>query len=349
MAGPSRGALTGREAGRALLGHHLLLLPDATSERAVGELVFAHHPDAATHAGDGLRLGRHAALAGPLLLDAGAAATAGVPSPWRLAWALDCPAEREGPPLPWLTDRDGLARAFPGGLPVRAERRAVDLVLGLARRLGGAVRVAGSGVVLEPDPRAWPELAVHVRSWVEPERALALLAPVCPGLGPATGGAPWAGVRPEAMATLAELDSPLTPAQRDRLHAALDARDAAATAGPDVLDAYALAVQLVAPPPPEGAGRAAAAPSDGGVVEVMVEEAGALPALVARWGARVTCRVRWSPPDPAAAERERPSPVHVEQRESALAVVTALAAVLVRELDGLAVDAGGFPVALGRA
>ncbi len=344
MAGPTRGALSGRDAGRRLLGHHLLLLPDATSARAVGELVFVHHPDAATHAGDGLRLGRHAALAGPLLLDAGAAVAAGVPAPWRLAWALECATEREGPPLPWLTDRDGLSRAFPGGLPVRAERRAVDVVLGLARRLGGAVRVAGSGVVLRPDPRAWPELAVHLRSWLEPDRALALLAPVCPGLGPATGGAPWAGVRPEAMATLAQLGSPLSPAQRDRLHAALDARDAVAAAGPDVLDAHALAVLLPAPAPSGGAG-----PADGGVVEVMVEEAGALSPLLARWGARVTCRVRWSPPDPAAAEREQPSPVHVEQREAALAVVTALAAALVRGLDGIAVDASGFPVRLDRS
>lgn len=324
--------LHGREAGRPLAAHHLLLLPEGTRERAVGELVFAHHPDAATHAGRGLPLGRHAALLGPLVLDAGAAAAAAVPAPWRLVWALDCPVERDGPPLPWLRDRDGLSRAFPDGLPVRAERRAVDLLLGVARRLGGAVRVAPSGVLLVPDPEAWPDVVVITRRALPPEHLAAALVGVCPGIAPAGGAEQWAGVRPEAMSALAGVDTGLHPAVRDELHAALDRRDAAAAAAQDAPDGYALAVALTS-----GA-------SDGGVVEVLVGPVEDVPPLLAGWGARACHRVRWWPPDEAAAEQEHPPAVHVAQRRAAIAVIHAIVGALVAQLEGVAVDAGGFPL-----
>ncbi len=326
----------GRDPGRRLAGHHLLLLPEGTRERAVAELVVAHHPGAATHPGEELRLGRHAALVGPLHLDAGAAAGAGVPAPWRLAWALHCPLERDVAAVPWTSDRDGLARAFPQGQPLRGERRAVDLLLGVARRLGGAVRVTPSDVVLLPDPHAWIDVVVYGRRLL-PQQARAVLVAHAPGLELVTDGARWSGVRAEAMAHLVALDSDLTPAQRDQLHAAADRADAAALAAPaaDPDDgAYGLALPLDA----DGSG-------SGGVVEVLVDDADEPPPALTDWGARASYRVRWWPPDEAAAEHEQPSADYVALRWSALAVVTALAGALVGAVDGVAVDAAGFPIA----
>ncbi len=325
----------GREAGRRLTGQHLLLLPDGTWDAAVGGLVFAHHPEAATHPGEGLRLGRHAVLHGPLHLDAGAAAAAGVPAPWLLAWALECPPERGEPPLPGVGDRDGLSRAFPDGLPVRAERRAVDLLLGLARRLDGAVRVAGSGVVLVPDPHAWSDVVVHSSRWLGPAAAHRLLAPVCPALRAATAGASWHGVREEAMDHLAALPTELTPAEREGLHAAADRRDtaaAAALAAAGAPTAHALVADL----------------GEGGVVEVLVGEVEEVPALLARLGARIAYQVRWWPADEAAAEHEHPAAPHLAQRRAARALIAGLVAALVPAVGGTAVDAAGFPLPAGR-
>ncbi len=177
--------LHGRARGAELADQHLLLLPDETLEGDVTSLVVAKHPGAAVHAGAELRIGRHAALHGPFHLDAGAAAGAQVPSPWRLAWALESPVERDEAPLPGLSDRDGLTRAFPQGLPVSGERRALDLLLALARRLHGAVRCAGRGTLLRPDPLAWPGLDVRTATPVDAPAASALLRPACAGLEPA--------------------------------------------------------------------------------------------------------------------------------------------------------------------
>lgn len=168
--------LLGRAQGASRVGQHLLLLPEGTREADVTGLVVARHPGAAVHPGAELRIGRRAALHGPLHLDAGAAAGAAVPSPWRLAWALASPVERDDALLPGLSDRDGLTRAFPDGLPVAGERRALDLLLGLARRLRGAVRCAGRGALLAPDPLAWPGLDVRTARPVDAAAVAAILA-----------------------------------------------------------------------------------------------------------------------------------------------------------------------------
>ncbi len=174
--------LRGRLQGAELNHQHLLLLPDDAHEADVSALVVAKHPAAAVHAGAELRISRHAALHGPFRLDAGAAAGAGVPAPWRLAWALSCPVERDAAPLPGLGDRDGLTRAFPEGLPVAGERRALDLLLALARRLRGAVRCSWRTGLLVPDPLAWPGLDVRTAHALDSATARSVLAPVCPGL-----------------------------------------------------------------------------------------------------------------------------------------------------------------------
>ena len=333
--------IAGRDAGRALAGVHLLLVAEGLPTEAVTDLVTSRHPDAVVAPGE-VRVPGVAVLTGPLALDAGAAATAGVPSPWRTAWALQCPTERDEPPLPGATDRDGLARAFPGGVPLGAERAAVGLGLALARRLEGAVRVHPSGVVLRPDPGAWTERLVLSRSWLPPDDARAVLAAAVPQAELATEGAAWAGLRPEAVAALEAPGSGagLSDAEREGLHLAAERRDAiAASAG--VLDGYATVVQL-------GAVHGSAGVQDGGVVEVRVSAAEQLPPVLAPlgWSAgAVEYRVTWWPGDEAAAEAEVPTEEHRAARAEAAAVVRALSAAVAAAVDGVVVDAEGFPLA----
>ncbi|SDQ88570.1 hypothetical protein [Quadrisphaera sp. DSM 44207] len=336
------GDVSGREAGRALAQAHLLLLPDGTAPDAVADLVLQRSPGAAREdEGDVvvLRTGRYAALRGPLRLDAGAAATAAVPPPWRTAWALTCPRERGTPPLPGATDRDGLHRAFPDGLPVDDERRAVELGLALARRLGGAVRVAPSGALLQPDRDAWIDRTVHSRYWLPPEAALEAAAAAVPSAELAMDGQVWQGL---SFSAVRALEAPgagvgLTDAQREGLHLAADRRDAAAMAEPDALDAYALVVRMG----PEEAD------AEEGVVEVLVGGAEELPPSVAAqpWAASaVSYRVVWWPAEEHEAETEHPAEEFCRARAEAAAVVERLAAALAEACGGLVVDAEGFPV-----
>ena len=323
--------LVGRAAGRRVVGQHLLLLPEDVRESDVSALVVQRHPSAAFHPGVELRIGRHAALHGPLHLDRGAAAGAGVPSPWRLAWALTCPVERDGPPLPGLSDRDGLTRAFPGGLPVAAERRGIDLLLALARRLQGAVRAAPGGAVLEPDPLAWPGLDVRspdpqvsgqvLRAPLTAVRALRLLRPLVPGLvlvdagagpGIVVGGQGGSGpAGPAGGADGAGPDGSPDPG----LHGSPDG-------GATLVEEQRSGVLV--------------APAADGFVEVAVH-----PDEVTGGS---TTSLRWWPSDPADAEHENPVLAYREHRAQAVVAMSLMARALLASAGGTVVDVAGLPV-----
>ena len=320
--------------GAGLADVHLLLLPADADSADVEALVLTRAPDAHDGA-PGLRLGRHARLSGPIALDDATAAVAQVPPGWEFVYALAAPREREDPPPVGVTDRDGYYRAFPAGLPTRGERRGLDLLLAVARRLGGALRVAGSGVVLEPDPAAVVDLVVHSPYWLEPDTTLAVALAVDPAARLAIEGIDWSGP-PSGL-----VDSPrdraaadLRPDLRVALHASADRVDAETMATETVLDAYAIAIDL-------GPG------GRDGLVEVRVGVGEPpVPALSGLgWaGDAIRYEVRWSCPDPAQGEHDRPGPEHVASREVAYRLVARLAGTLVEAADGVAVDGDGFIV-----
>ncbi len=128
----------------ALRATHLLLVPSTASAEDVSDLVRARVPLAGNLATDGeVSLGRLSRLTGPYVLTMEDAVGAGVPMPWTVVYALETPVEREDPPLAGVDDRDGFAHSFPDGLPWREEGRTLGLLVAMARRLGGAVRVGG--------------------------------------------------------------------------------------------------------------------------------------------------------------------------------------------------------------
>jgi hypothetical protein len=323
----------GEEEGRGLLGQHLLLLPDDTDPFDVEALVRTRYPEAEDTGDGSLRLGRHVRLTGPVMVDRAAASAARVPVGWSLLYALDAPRERDDPPLPGLSDPDGMYRAFADGMPMRAEGRAVDLLLAVARRLGGAVRVHTANVVLVPDPEARIDVTVHAPYWLEPETVLAVVAAEHPEARLAIEGEQWLGppegvvLHPEDEAAAA-----LSEEHRVALHAHADRLDAEAMAAEDVLDAYAVVLD-VGPDAAEG------------VIEVLVHVADEpVPALTGLdWASRaVSYDVRWSPPDEAVAALEAPGAEFVAMRRRAAVTVGQIGRLLVEAADGVPVDADGF-------
>lgn len=312
---------------------HLLLLPADTDAQDVDALVVTRYPRADLIPGGGIRINRYVSLHGPFLLDEAAAREVEAPSQWPLAYALLCPVEREDPPWPGTSHPDGLHRAFWDGMPVRAEARAVDLVVALARRLDGAVRVAGSGVVLRPDPLARPDLAVHSPYWLDPETVLGVVQGIEPRAFLAVEGADPAGPPPGLVEAPPDDAAAALPEDvRLALHAAADQADAEALAAPDALDAYAVAAEL------SGDGSV-------GLIEVRVhgkdEDVPALTGL--DWADNaVTYDVHWVCPDPRQASLEHPSPEHVAARDVAVPVLHAVADALLEASDGVLVDSDGF-------
>jgi hypothetical protein len=280
-----------------------------------------------------LRLSRHSRLTGPFVLHPEDAVRLGVPMSSVTAFIVQTPHERGERPYPG-GDRFGVNRAFPDGVPVRDEARVIAFLVAAARRVGGALRIAETGVVLAPDVQAEPDLTVYSDVWLAPTAALAVMQGVTPGARLAMDPVPWAGPppgtgeypeNPPVATAMAE------PARR-HLHAEADAYDLAALAAPVELSGYGVQADLGV---------------DGLLVlEVAGEEALPLVLQALPWadGGAVAYRVRWEPPDFQELELERPSLAHRVARARAQPFLSALARQVHHAVGGEVADAGDFLV-----
>src|SRR5690606_24779397 len=161
----------------ALDVEHLLAVPGGVTPADVAVLV-ASRFQASRWEQDAepavLRLSRFTTMTGPLAVAGSTAERLGLPAATAHAYLVQVPPERGEPPWPGSADPDGLSRAFPDALPVREEARVLELLVGICRRVHGALRVAGTGLVLRPDPEALVDLLVCTDVWLEPEAALAV-------------------------------------------------------------------------------------------------------------------------------------------------------------------------------
>lgn len=292
-----------------------------------------------------LRLTRHATLAGPYAAT-GDGFDLGLPRLSSMVFDIVCHRERGEAPYPGGGDRDGLARAFPAGMPERDEERVLSWLVAAARRLGGSLRTdvgnlwgaapggeagpVGGGVVLTPDPGAAIDMSVYSDVWLDPQAALTILQPVHPRTNLNTEGRSWEGP-PKGIAEL-----PLYPGEkmdpevRKEIHAAADDFDIAALQAPKVLDGYGLLIDLG---------------MDGMIaVEVAGEEL--LPLLLRDlpWTVEgcVRCWVRWEPPDLVDWQSEHPSMEHTIARKRAAGLVSQLASAIHYAVGGEIADEDGF-------
>ena len=313
---------------------HLLLVPSTVTINDLAELVKARVRGSAMASTGAVRLGRHSRLLGPFQLTMEDAVDAGVPMPWTVAYAFQCPREREDPPPPGVDDRDGFAHAFPDGLPWREEGRGLHLLVALARRLHGAVRVAG-GRTITPDPDRAVDVVVHSPFWLDAPVLLKIVQRALPTARLAVEGEEWEGPPPEVYtgAVVRQHLGDAWDGDHVALHALADEHDLETLRGEDVIDGYAL-IGEVGPYGQDGA------------VEVLVHVADPDEPSVdgQEWagGPFVSFEVRWSCPEPDERERRTPSESYIAARERVRPVIHAVARVVVEAASGVVVDEDGF-------
>jgi hypothetical protein len=328
----------------ALRATHLLLVPTTASVDDVSDLLRARVPLAGDLAKDGeVALGRHSRLTGPYILSMEDAVAAGVPLPWTVVYALEAPVEREDPPLAGVDDRDGFAQSFPGGLPWREEGRTLGLLVAMARRVGGAVRIGGPGGgpdrLVQPDPHRAVDHVVHSPFWVEPGTLLGVVTREVPTARLAAEGETWQGPAESAYTgalILSDLATEVVdPTGTLARHATSGQVDKHALGAPDPVDAYA----VIAPLGPGG---------HHGAVEVLVHVADPDEPAARHedWGGRpfVTYEVRWLCSETDAFERERrvPDERYLAVRSRVAPVVVAVTRAVVEATSGIVTDEDGF-------
>ncbi|MBT0771373.1 hypothetical protein KIH74_20720 [Kineosporia sp. J2-2] len=319
-----------------LAARHLLLCPTTVDIEVVDTLIRDRLPHSDLYDTGEVKLGRHSRITGPYQLSMEDAVDAGVPMPWTVCYCLEAPVEREDPPLPGMDDRDGFAYAFPEGLPWRDEGRALQLMVSLARRIGGAVRVAGTLQLVQPDRDRAVDYVVHSRTWLEPDVLLGIVGREMPGAVLAVEGEEWGGPPPAAYTGEILVQdvgrSTLSSAELKRLHTAADARDRKMLADDDVIDGFAIVTDF---------GR-------DGVVEVLVHLTDIDdPAVVGQpWASEdlVTYEVRWQAPDPEAREKRYPPEDFRASRARVAPVVARTARALVEAAGGIVLDEDNFGV-----
>ncbi len=319
-----------------LAARHLLLVPTTTALETIDTL-FRDRLPSSDLAGTGeIALGRHSKITGPYELSMEDAVDAGVPMPWTVGYCLEAPVEREAPPLPGVDDRDGFAYALPDGLPWRDEGRALHLLVSAARRLSGAVRVAGSLQLIQPDPERAVDYVIHSPTWLDPDVLLGIVMRQLPGAVLAIEGKDWTGppdeaYTGEAVAALTT-DDPLTPQEIYELHASADNVDMHALGEPEVLDAFAIVGDV----------------GWDGVIEVLVHLTDGDEPSVANqtWahGEFVTYEVRWVCPDPGERENRYPSEAFKASRGRCAPLVARTTAAIVEATGGVVVDEDGFSI-----
>jgi hypothetical protein len=315
---------------------HLLLVPTTVDIETIDQLLRDRLPNSDLYNTGEVQIGRHSRISGPYELSMEDAVDAGVPMPWTVCYCLEAPIEREDPPIPGTDDRDGFAYAFPEGLPWRDEGRALHLLISMARRVEGAVRVAGSLELIQPDPQRAVDYLIHSPTWMEPEVLLGVVSRVLPGATLAVEGQDWAG--PPDGAYTGELiqadiaDDPLTPQDLYDLHASADTVDMQMLSEADVIDAFAIMGDV----------------GWDGVIEVLVHLTDSEdPSITGQpWAHEdlVTYEVRWGAPDPVERENRYPTEAFQSSRARVTPLIAKTTRAIVEAASGIVLDEDGFSV-----
>lgn len=309
---------------------HLLGLPEDVELEEVELLALSWFPHArwqvrpAPLSAGVLRLSPLTTVAGPYATPAGR-----LPDDTSCVLDVVTARHREGPPHPGTTDRDGIGRCFPLGLPAGPEAEVARWLVAVARRLRGSVLVDGRHVAV-PDPEASVDLTVYTDVWLDPSAALAVVREIEPGARPAGQGADWAGPPDGIAARDLSAAGGMTLDQRRAVQEAAEHRDLEVLSAGVVLDGYGVEVDL---------GRS-------GVVHVEVAGEGLPPVSLqglpwARTGA-VAYRVRWLPEDDRALHLEHVGPELAAARAHAAALIVELARALHAAVGGEIADDADF-------
>jgi hypothetical protein len=316
--------------------HHVLVLADDVEADEIALLAATRWRGVGVGQSE-IRLSRHSSLFGPYLIEPATTGRLGLPRGLSAGWVVSTLRERGEAPYRGTLDPTGIARAFPDGLPIREEARVAQFLVASARRLGGVVRFAESGVMVAPVPDAALDLAVYSPLWMEPEAALAAVRQVVPEFEYSMSLAPFAlpagdGARlPQSVWADSGLDG-LSRDQRLALHEAANARDEGQAAAEAVLDRYALEVSY---------GQAGMVVVEIGGVE---QVPGALREVDWALGGAVKYEVKWLPQDPNHLLMEFPPAAHCELRTPMAGIINQLASAIHAVVGAEVLDSDGFPI-----
>lgn len=150
------------------LANHLFCVGASVEDDELEALAVSAWDEAHWVAPGRLHLRGGVELSGPWALPVNVRGPLGLGADLTHAWVVECEPMRGEPAPPELAASDRWASAFPEGLPVGLEYQVLLVLERMARRLAGAVRIAGSGVVMQPDPDSAVSLAVYSPRWVGP-------------------------------------------------------------------------------------------------------------------------------------------------------------------------------------
>lgn len=153
--------------------HHLLVLDATCSASDVAALARSRYEEASWIADDAIVLERDATLTGPWLVDDHVRTTLDLPSWATQAWVCLVPKTREGRLPLGLQGLDPILDAFPEAVPAGLEFDTLRFLQSVARRLGGGVHLAGTAVVLLPDPQSAVDLTVYGPARVDMDQFMA--------------------------------------------------------------------------------------------------------------------------------------------------------------------------------
>lgn len=295
-------------------------------------------------------------------------------------WVLRTPPQRESePPGHGLTV---LARSFPDGVPFGDERDRLELLIALARRLGGHV-TTDDGHVITPHPHDVATITLVTPYWLQPEDLEALVRGLVPEARldiPELPAEPSRQVEPASRTDPALQAEPLAPADLARSESGPGPRGAE-TPGADVpvpapasrsvpegptpegptivlnvvdrpgaIDLLPGADDDSTPAPPDDDAlrgyRIAASVFPAGDLEVLVTGDEPLPPALraAEWTrhGHVTYIVQYLPADPAQIGLETPDDALAFVRAEVYGATAGVAVALHRYLHGALFDAAGF-------
>ncbi|MDU0348489.1 hypothetical protein [Actinomyces sp. MRS3W] len=346
--------------GRADTQHMLLLAEDVTVDE-LEALALSLDEHAGWVGASRLQIVPGAELQGPWNVDPDLRRVLDLPDWATQAVLLDCPPQRAGALPEALTGVDPLTDAFPLAQPTGVELLALTRMRAMARRLAGALRLAGDPptpggrtvpVLIVPDPERSTTLTVYSPVWIVPDGVASLVARIAPGArlmleaDPVPGPTGLAAVPQEELVRLAAtlgddvLDKAWREAERLRQEQAQAEARARATGTPleELRDGYGIVADIDPAHP------------DWGGIEVRVQGTELVPLAVRgeTWARRgVVCyTVVWAPRDPADAHREDLPEGSRQARAAARVLIEKVAAALQAAAGGAVLDDDGFLVAL---
>lgn len=317
--------------------HHLLLLADEVDPAEIEALALSIWDSAGWEGAGRLRLTNDALLEGPWRVDAAARKDLKTPAALTNVWVLRCPRAQRRPVPGWALDVDEWAKVFPAGMPTGLEYRVLEALKRMARRLGGAVRIADSGGMVSPDPDSAVSLSVYSPRWLEPEELLGLLSAEFPLIVDSREAAPplekTTAAQEAALRRARESVGPMRTDIATRIRRAKDEASSDRARGGQVVKGYALLTPI--------ANRSDLA------IEVRPVP---VPPQVLRWeswttGVIIEYSLRWLPGGSASARSGASRAARLERMRSSRDVERA-ASMVATAVAGSIVDEDGFLVAL---